>query len=281
MKKITPAFIAFLLINLYAFCQTTSKIVLVKNTKFEILNTTTGTVSMEMMGQSMETKSEASDANSYEVKEALSSGYTLSETLTKVKLNVSGGMAPPINFDSEKKENLDSEVGKTFKDKLNKPSDVQIDLTGKKTEKKDESANEQEAMANTMQSIISAGVDKGIEAAFMVIPANKKAGDSWFDSSNNDGIRVVNTHTLTEMKGSNDVVVTKTIANAIKSINIQGAEIGLNVNSKVISTASVETASGLIKEKITIVDGAGTMDAGGQTIPMTFKTTTNTTVKSL
>lgn len=282
MKKIAPVLSFFLLLANLTFAQTSpGKIALPKGSKFEITNVTKGTVGMEMMGQNMETVTESSDVSTVEVKDATATGYNLTGTLTKIKLNVSGGMSSPISVDSDKKGDLDTEVGQTFKDKLNKPTDVQVDLSGKKIENKEATKNEDEDMKKSMQAIMGAGAQNGVETAFLVIPAGKKAGDTWTDSTISDGIKIINNYTLSEVKGKDAVVLTNTNANASKTVNAQGNDLAVTMNSKVNAKTVVDITTGLIKEKTTTIDGKGGIDTGGQSMPMTIKTTTTTVVRSL
>ncbi len=279
MKKITVYIVSLLILQL-SFAQNVSdKIVLSKNQKLDATTTTKGTVSIDMMGQSMETITETVVNSTVEVKEVKPTGYVLTTTLNKMKVKTSGGMAPPVDFDTEKKEDMSSEMGKTISAKL-QPSDVEILLNGKPVENKD-NKDATEDITKVMQSIMGGSAENGISGVFMLLPAGKKTGDTWSDSSNTDGLKIHNTYILKEINGNEATITVNTTASISKVVEAQGAELTVTMDSKINSDNIVELTSGLIKEKKMTIEGQGNLAAGGQEMPMTTKVTSVTKVKSL
>src|SRR5437868_11214177 len=131
----------------------TNKVVLNKNQKFTATTTAIGTTNMEMMGQSMETSTESSAVSTIEVKEVIPTGYKLTTTVTKVAVKSKGGLGQDVSFDSDKKEDMDTEIGKSIKDEL-KPKDEEIDLSGKS---KDEKNSADDDINKVMQSLNGTG----------------------------------------------------------------------------------------------------------------------------
>ncbi len=280
MKKIILLFIAAVSIANISFAQNaTTKIVLTKNQKLATSTITNGTMNLEMMGQNMETVSEASLSGSLVVKDVTANSYLLTNTVNKMKIKTKGGMAPPMDFDSDKKEDMNSEMGKNIKDNL-QPKDMEISFTGKLVEKKD-AKNDNEDIAKAMQSVMSGTGDNGITDVFMLIPIGKKAGDIWTDSTNANGIKLNNTYTLSTINGNQASIAVNTISNINKTVNAQGAEITITMDSKISSDIILDLSTGLIKEKKTTVDGKGNLGAGGQEMPMTTKVTSVTNVKNM
>ena len=277
MKTIITLFIAAITIVNVSFAQNyPDKILLNKNQKLITSTTSNGTVSFQMMGQSMETTSESTVNTTVDVKDVTPVGYLLTNTVNKMKIKTTGGMAPPVDFDSDKKEDINSEIGKSVSGNL-QPTDLEITFTGKPVEKKN--MKDEEDMAKVMQSIMSGTGDNGITGVFMLIPAGKKIGNIWADSSNENGVKIKNTYTLKQVNGNDASVSVTTISNINKTVNSQGAELTVTMDSKISSDNIVELTTGVIKEKRTTIEGQGNLSAAGQDMPMTTKVTSVTTVK--
>ncbi len=280
MKKITTLIIAIIAIANISFAQnSTNKIVLNKNQKLITSTTSTGSVSMEMMGQNMETLSESSVSGTLEVKDVTPTGYMVTNTVNKMKVKTKGGMAPPMDFDSDKKEDMNSEIGKKIGDKF-QATDMEITFEGKAVDKKG-TKNEDEDLAKVLQSVMSGTGDNGITDAFMLLPAGKKAGDVWSDSVNASGIKINNTYTLKKVSGNEATIAVNSTSNINKKVSAQGAEITIIMDSKISSDNIVDITTGVIKEKRTTIEGKGNFEAGGQEMPMSTKITSVTTVKNI
>lgn len=277
MKTNTLLLSLLLLIATSSFAQNfTNKIVLNKGQKFSTSSTTTGTTSMEMMGQSMETVIESNGSGTIEVKEVTPTSYKLTTTMNKIKVK-SKGMGQENTFDSEKKEDVNSEMGQALKEQL-KPRDEEISFAGKNLANKN-NAGEEESIQKAMQALN--GADNGAEGNFILIPSGKKAGDKWTDSSNAEGLKVYNTYTLQQLNGTDATVLVNTVTNIDKNVKAQGADVNIKMDMKATTTNLVDVTTGLIKEKKIVAEGKGNINAGGQEMPMTSKVTTTTTIKSL
>ena len=279
MNRIITLFLVANLFGKVSMAQTsTDKIVLKKDQKLMANITSSGTVSMQMMGQDLETISESSLSSTLQVSDVNTSGYSLTNTINKMKLKLKGGMTPAMDFDSDKKEDMESETGKTIKDKL-KPIEEEITFTGKAVEKKDGAANED--IQKVMQSIMSGSGDEGITGFFMLLPSGKKVGDTWSDSSNKKGIKISNTYLLKQINGNEATVIINTISNIDKTVQAQGADLTITMDSKIISENTIDITNGIVKEKKMTVEGKGNLGAGGQDIPMKTKVTATINVKSI
>lgn len=279
MKKITLLLSYLLFSAAILFAQTpTGKVVLNKGQKFVSTTVVNSTVGMEMMGQNMETVSESSNASTLEVKDVTPTGYVITTTVNKMKMKSKGGMGQPVDFDSDKKEDMNNEIGKALQDQFS-PQNVQINFAGKEVEQKDSTPNED--MMKVMQSIMSGMGEMGIAGNFILIPAGKKAGDSWTDSTNKDGMKIYNTYNLKQIDGNNATVMINTISNVNKTVQAQGTELTVAMDSRVTSNYITDISTGLIKEKHIAVEGKGTLNAAGQDMPMTTKATSTTIIKSM
>jgi len=281
MKKISVIIPMSILFTAISFAQVpVTKIKLIKGEKFLSTTSTTGSVGMEMMGQNMETISESSQVSTIEVKDETPAGYLITGIVSKMKVKTKGGFGPAMDFDSDKKEDMNSEIGKAVKDELT-PKNMQIGFNGKALSDIKDSTNEDD-MAKVMRSVMTNGAgDNGIAVDFILIPAGKKSGDVWLDSSYTNGIKINNIYTLKQLTGSEAIVLLNSVSKINKSVKAQGAEITIDMNSKISSSNIIDITSGLIKEKKTTVEGTGNFKAGGQEMPMKTKITSVTTIKKL
>lgn len=260
--------------------QAASQLNLNKGQKFHIDNTAKTLTTMELMGQSMEITSDATLVREVEVKDKAASSYRISSTITKMKTTGSA-MGQEMAYDSEKKEDGESEIGKVMSKQINVPKEGDLDFTGRVTNvTKDEEggSNPMSAMMGGMGGGASA---MGTSDVFQLVPGDKKAGDSWSDSTAIDGVKTVTTYTIKEMKG-NEATISFTGTQATnKTVENQGTEVNVTMDAKVTGETIVDITTGIVKQKTTTIDGTGSADAMGQAIPMTTKITTTSTVKSM
>ena len=267
-----------------ALAQSSSgKLSLSKGQKFQIDNNVKSVVSQEMAGQSIEITVDADMIHQLEVKDKKDRSYIISATLTKLTTN-GNAMGQTLSFDSDKKEDLESETGKAMKNHLNVSKDVELDEEAKVINAK----KEEEAPANggplmdMINNVTSDGASggNGANAAFEVMPAGKKAGDSWSDSSITDEVKTYRNYTIKEVKGNDATVLITGKQVTQKKVEQQGMEINVNMEGKLSGEGIVDINTGILKERTTLMEGRGTAEMMGQSIPVTTKITTKTTVKN-
>ena len=282
MKKIFVFVLS--IISFAAFSQLPSgKIVLKKGQHFMVESKSDGTITQEMMGQSMEMTLENSTVISTEIKDFKNNNYTITQTLTSVKSKFSG-MGQDKTFDSDKKEDMDGEAGAMYKDKFNVPKDVIVSNEGVNVTPSDTAKAQAAAGANAMSEMLGAmggGQDNVAGALFLVIAAGKKVGDSWVDSTTNEGVKMKRTYTLTSIANKIATVSVVGILDINKTMQIQGMDMNTAMTSKINSVVLVDVVSSIQKENKSITDVSGTIDVMGQSIPITSKINSLTTVKSL
>ena len=175
MKKIFVVVLS--VISFAAFSQLPSgKIVLKKGQHFMVESKSDGTITQEMMGQSMEMTLENSTVISTEIKDFKNNNYTITQTLTSVKSKFSG-MGQDKTFDSDKKEDMDGEAGAMYKDKFNVPKDVIVSNEGVNVTPSDTAKAQAAAGANAMSEMLGAmggGQDNVAGALFLVIAAGDR-----------------------------------------------------------------------------------------------------------
>ena len=263
----------------------TGKLLLNKGQKIQIDNSIKSVINQEMMGQKMEIVIDANLVHKLEVKDKKDKSYLLSSTLTKLSTNGTA-MGQEMKFDSDKKEDLETETGKALKDQLNVSKDVELDESAavikgiKNVEKTPAAGGQLMDMVNNVTG--GAGDDSnGANAAFDVIPAGKKTGDNWSDSTITDDIKTYRNYTIKEIKGNIATVVLTGTQSTKKKVEQQGMEINVSMDAKLCGEGLVDMCPGLLQQRTTVMDGTGSAEVMGQSIPVTTKVTTVTTVKTI
>lgn len=270
---------ASLLVVMTASAQTISKKVsLAKGQQLEQLSKTTVNMTQELMGQSMEIQMESNSTNLLEVKDDNSAGYSLSNTLKKVlmNMNVSG---QETKFDSEKKEDMDGQLGSAFKNKINKPREFVVGKDGiitsvKEVPKAEEGADMIGGMLN--------GAEETPGAAFIAlanIPAKgAKVGDSWTDSTSDKTSRTVNRYTLRQVNNGEGTVDINSDLNINREMEQQGMTMQMAMKGTSIGEYTFDVTTGLVKSRKTMTKATGSIDVMGQTVPLTIESSTTSTV---
>ena len=284
-KSLTLSLLSVTLLSAALSAQTTSgKLSLSKGQKLQIDNSIKSVINQEMAGQSIEITIDANLVHNVEVKDKKDKSYVLASTLTRLTTNGSA-MGQTMSFDSDKKEDLETETGKAMKDQINVPKQIEMNesaevINGVKAEKKVASGGQ---LMDMVSNVTGGGNDEsnGAAAAFEVMPVGKKVGDNWSDSTITDEIKTYRNYTLKDVKGNDATVVLsgKQITN--KKVEQQGMEITVSMEGKLSGEGIVDMNTGILKERTTIMDGTGSAEVMGQSIPVTTKVTTKTTVKSM
>ncbi len=289
MMKFTKPFYfsmaATFLISAASFAQTsTGKLSLVKGQKLQIDNNIKSVINQEMMGQSIEIILDANLIHQVEVKDKKDKSYMVSSTLTKLTTN-GNAMGQSMSFDSDKKEDQESETGKAMKDQLNVVKDVELNETAQviNAVKSDKKASSGGQLMDMVASVTGGNADEsnGANAAFEVMPAGKKVGDSWSDSTITNEIKTYRNYTIKEIKGHDATLLLTGTQITKKKVEQQGMEINVTMEGKLSGEGIVDMVTGIVKEKTMVMDGTGSAEVMGQSIPVTTKTTTKTTVKSI
>jgi hypothetical protein len=237
-----------------------------------------------MMGQAIEITVDANMVHQIEVKDKMPHSYLVTSTLTKFSTNGSA-MGQEMKFDSDKKEDMESESGKLMKGQLNVSREVELNETAKviRKEKKSSPPISGGQLMDMLNNMTGGDVDEsfGAGSAFEVIPAGKKAGDTWSDSTASGDSKTYNYYTLKSVNGNNANIQISGKQIISKKMEQQGMEINVKMEAVISGEGTVDINTGLLQQRTTTMDGTGTAELMGQRIPMSSKTTTNTTVKKI
>ena len=251
-----------------------AQIILTKGQKFSVHTT----ISQEAdMGMGMGMKNNTSSQNKFYIIDADDKNYTSSNTLTGLKVSIDF-MGQQTNYDSDLKEDSSSEIGKSIQN-LNIPDTISIDkYTGsvislKKTvpAAKEEGSNPMEML---FESLGDKNDDMALSQAFFMIPAGKKTGDSWIDSSSTKEQKSIKTYTIKSIdKNLATITVTGKVESNIQT-EAQGLQVNVNMTTKTNSEIIADTKTSLVSKYSTKADISGNMELMGQSAPITGKATT-------
>lgn len=279
MKKLILLVVAFS--GLAVSAQTVSKkVALTKGDQLEQVSKVTMNLTQEMMGQTMEIVMNSTSQSLVVVKDASNGSFEVASTLKSVLMNMNA-MGQEMNFDSNKKEDLEGEMGAPYRDMLNKPSDFVLDKHGVVTQVKNKPAVKDDG--NMMGSMIGGAMNEEKEGASFSSIANipakgVKVGDSWSDSANADGARTFTTYTLKEVKGNEGVVSVKGDLSMNKEMEQQGMTMVMDMKGSSTGEYLFDVVTGIIKSKKITTKASGNIDVMGQSVPMVMESTVESTV---
>jgi hypothetical protein len=219
-----------------------------------------------------------------EVINKMSNSYLIASTLTKFTTNGSA-MGQEMKFDSDKKEDMESETGKLMKDQLNVTKEIEISEMAKVIKSTTKSAPS--ASGGQLMDMINnmtggyADESNGSGSAFEIIPFGKKIGDFWSDSTIMGDIKTYNSYTLKSITNNIATLELKGKQLINKKMEQQGMEINIKMEAKISGEGIVDMNTGLLQQKTTLIDGNGSAEVMGQSIPMSSKVTTVTTIKKV
>ncbi len=286
MKKFSFIIAFSSIITTVSFAQANGTINPSAGQKFLVENKMNTIGSSEMMGQTMQSTAEVTSTYRIEVKSIKDNNINFINAFTGLKMNMKV-MENDMSFDSEKKEDMDGDIGKNFKDILNQPKEVVMDKAGNvivanKTDSASQTTSENPAMI-AMQQMGGDPAEQGYGATmtFEAIPSNVKVGSSWTDSSTTGGITKITHYVVKEINGNEGkLTLNGTIAGEVKT-EMQGMEIQTKTTGNFTGEEIVGLKTGIIKQNNTSTDAKGTISVMGQEIPTSSKITSVTTVKAI
>ena len=278
MKRIYTVFIGLLITGI-AFSQPL-KIKLANGQKIVVESTTEIEASLTM---GMELKSNSITINTLGVKNSTDKNYTISNTLTKLKVNMNM-MGQANDYDSENKEGNNADMAKIFDERLNKPVDIDIDNTTgvaimdkKQVAKKD--ADESNPADDLMKIFSDNSNGAIVSGAFEMIPSGKSIGDSWSDTTVAKDMKVLRTYTLKSITGNEAVIKSDIISTAVNKLNFQEMEFDIKSETKTIGEIITDISTGLVKKRTSTADINGSIQMMGQDMPISAKATSTNIYK--
>lgn len=282
MKKLL--LVAAMISTIMATAQTvTKKVGLAKGQQLEQLSHIKMNMTQEMAGQSMEIKMESDITNVVEIKNAASNSFEVANTIKKVLMNMNA-MGQDMKFDSDKKEDMDGQMGQAFKGKIGVPREFTVNNEGIITSLKNTAEKKDEAggMMGGMMSGALGDAEEKEGAAFNSlanIPAKGvKVGESWKDSTSDDNGKTFTTYTLKEVTGGNGVVTLSANSAMNRELEQQGMTMQMDMKGTTTGEYTFDVATGIIKSRKATTKASGTIDVAGQSVPVNIETTVSSTI---
>ncbi len=204
-------------------------------------------------------------------------GFKIAKTTTRIQMNINA-MGQEKSFDSDKKEDMDGEMGEQMKDKVNVTSEAEVSENG--VVKVIKEVKENSAM-DAMYSFMGSSSDSGfIRNLFMVSLAKVlKPGDKWQDSVITAESRALNTYTYLKQQNGIAFFDFETDASNSSTTTRQGMDMKVNMKSLTKGVMQVDVSNGLVLEKKSTVTLSGTNEIMGMEIPITGDSRSIVTVK--
>ncbi len=200
------------------------------------------------------------------------SSYTLTLQTVSMKMSMDG-MGQNMSFDSDKPEDMNGEVGKTFSGKFTKLDTFQVSKKDGKTTLLSQPAEEQE---NPMMMGMGNQQNNGFSGAFLVLPSTK-IGFSWMDSATLKTTKTKTTYTLQSIDNGVATVKQSSTMDGTNEFETQGMTMNMTINMKTEGIIKVNAQSGTVISNNSNIDMTGSMDAMGQQIPITSKIVSTST----
>lgn len=260
----------------------TGKLMLSQGTVYLNESTVQVNNTTEAMGQSIEMAMTVNTTQKATVASAAGGKYTVQVSTERIAMNVAM-MGQSKTFDSDKKEDMESEGGKEFAGALHQVTEIDVMDDGRieKITKPKNAEGEAAASPAGMIPGMSAADDgtQGFSNMILVIPASIKEGDQWSDSVKTDKAKVVRNYKLTKISGVQAEITISGTQSISQNVEQMGMEMTVNLEGKFTGSATVDLETGVVVTRQLVTDATGSTDVMGQSMPMTMKTTTTSTIR--
>jgi len=254
------------------------KIAVTKGQKLETqINTKT---TMEVMGQNID--NETNLTNTVEVKDVNADGYLFSNTINHMTIK-GKAMGQEMSFDSDKKEDMDGQIGQAMKGHIGTAQEIQVDKQGKVASIKD---GEDKQPGPDMASMMNMTGDLGKGQPYPILiqlPARSiKPGDTWTDSSGTPAtMKTIMVYTLKSISADGALVSFNGTMAKNGNIEQNGMEIQMDITATTKGESVYDTNSGLLKNTSSSSEIKGTLGIMGQNAPIAGTVTATTIAKKI
>ena len=258
--------LSFSLVSLYASAQ---------NIKLDVGKTFKVTSSVEISGVAMgiESSRNINSISTIKVNSIEKDLYKGSNTVTSLKMT-GNAMGQDLNYDSDKKDDENSEIGKMMGGNVKKSSELTIDKnTGDIKEievEKDENKD--------MMGMLTGGA-KVNPKLFFIEAKTKKLGDKWSDSTNSEGIKIVNNYEITIVNGNTITISTTGSLKGTTSNDMGGQSMEITTDTKLTGNIVIDSNTGAIKRMVNNAESTNSLEVGGRTIEATSTTKFSTIIE--
>ncbi len=275
LRKISLLAITAMFTYSATIAQANNNLMLKKGQKYLVENKTSTKSITEVQGQSMEVIVDATTSYEIEVTDNNENTYSLSNTIKNVTMEMSQ-MGQEISFNSNKKGDLDGPIGSAIKGYINAPQKVTINMQGDIVK----DATKKSGKATSPLGDFETG-GFGASLAFQALPKDLKVGQTWKNTSTENGTKKNTTYTVKTMNGN---VATLTVAGDI-DINAKMEQMGMEMTNVAKGTFTgeevVDITTGVIQSQNMVINSDGNIEVMGQELPTSSKVTSTTTIKAI
>jgi hypothetical protein len=266
-----------------------SKLTFQKGQKLEMVSKINSTVSMEMMGQAMDTKVDATITRLFDVADVANGATTIEHKMKRMQMNIEAPMAGAQSFDSDNEKDMKGDGGKAMEKALKNKYSMTVDAGGKITAVKADDDNPNKSgkadAGSDMMSGAMAGMAAGMElpkiggvSEFKILPeAGAAKGESWTDTTGGKKA----SYTITDITDAAILIDFSEEGATERVQEANGMELKISTKDKTTGKITLDKKTGLLKEKTATTSSEGKMEVMGQEVPMTTKTTSSITVNGI
>ena len=257
--------------------------------QYTVTTITKSNMTQEAMGQTMEIPIDATNKATLTIKAASDKGYESTYITDRVQF-AANMMGQDMNYDSDKKDDKDSPMGKTMNKLVGKETSFVVNGAGniiKETIVKQTQEKSDEEGPDMMTGMMGMGMSEASTCPVFNLFVNNtelKIGDSFVDSStvnDKDGsTKTSTTYILKEIKDGKSIFTLNGQVAISKKMEMQGMEMTTTTASKSTGDMIVDVATGLLVSKSIVTETTGNVDVQGMSIPITGKTTSIITVSA-
>lgn len=285
MKKLA-AFALTLIVSSALYAQEIpDKVVLQKGDIIKVTTDMTSSNTQSMMGgDPMEMKTNTNSYTELEVKEVLTDGYKMSQTMKKMKMDFDG-FGQKTTYDSESKEKQDNPFVKQLAEKINIPEDIKLGFDGKLIE---EEANEDKKASSKDgkrgggrggMRMMGMGTNSSAESAFLVVPKDAVTKGGWEESTEKDGLKTRRKYTMGAVMGTMATVTVQSQTKGDLDMNRGGMPMTTKVNTLTEEMIMVNMSTGKVQMHTVNMTNNSKTIMNDKESPSTGKTTITTTVE--
>lgn len=285
MKKLA-AFALTLIVSSALYAQEIpGKVVLQKGDIIKLTTDMTSSNTQSMMGgDPMEMKTNTNSYTELEVKEVLTDGYKMSQTMKKMKMDFDG-FGQKTTYDSESKEKQDNPFVKQLAEKINMPEDIKLGFDGKLIE---EEANEDKKAGSKDgkrgggrggMRMMGMGTNSSAESAFLVVPKDAVTKGGWEESTEKDGLKTRRKYTMGAVMGTMATVTVQSQTKGDLDMNRGGMPMTTKVNTLTEEMIIVNMSTGKVQMHTVNMTNNSKTIMNDKESPSTGKTTITTTVE--
>jgi hypothetical protein len=266
-----------------------SKLSFPKGQKLEMTAQTKAVITQEVMGQAMDMNVNSTIVRSFDIEEVNNGTARIEHKIKKLQFAFDA-MGQTQSFDSEKPEDMKSELGKNLEKSIKNKYSMSVDETGtilnvKSDDENPNAADSEKAEGDIMSNMMGQfaeglQVPKKGEIISLKVTNNGQfnKGQSWTDSLSGEENGTVK-YTVTSLTDKEVLIdyVSEGITKKKQEVG-GGMEMDVNLKNKTSGTITLDKKTGLLKQRTVDSEGSGTMEVMGQSIPMKSKITGTITV---